>query len=70
MRDTERQRQREKQALCREADAELDPRTLGSGTEPKADTQPLSHPGAPRLESFKQTLYYCCKTYFYSHNKE
>ena len=28
-------------------DAGLDPRTLGSHPEPKADTQPLSHPGAP-----------------------
>ena len=25
----------------------LDPRTLGSCSEPKADTQPLSHSGAP-----------------------
>ena len=49
MRDTERQRhrQREKQAPCREPDAGLDPNTLGSGPETKADTQPLSHPGAP-----------------------
>ena len=51
MRDTERQRhrQREKQALCREPDAELDPRTLGSQPELKAATQPLSHPHAPIL---------------------
>ena len=27
--------------------AELDPRTPGSCPEPKADAQPLSHPGAP-----------------------
>ena len=50
MRDTERERQRhrqrEKQAPCREPDAGLDPRTLGSHPEPKADAQPLSHPGA------------------------
>ena len=26
---------------------ELDPRTPGSQPEPKADGQPLSHPGAP-----------------------
>ena len=25
----------------------LDPRSTGSGTEPKADAQPLSHPGIP-----------------------
>ena len=51
MRDTERQRhrQREKQAYCREPDAGLDPRTPGSRPEPKADAQPLSHAGAPDL---------------------
>ena len=27
----------------------LDPRTLRSRPEPKADAQPLSHPGAPGL---------------------
>ena len=27
----------------------LDPRTPGSCPEPKADPQPLSHPGLPRL---------------------
>ena len=51
MRDTERERQRhrqrEKQAPCGEPDVGLDPRTLGSRPEPKADAQPLSHPGAP-----------------------
>ena len=48
MRDTHREkqrhRQREKQAPCRDPDAGLDPRTLGSQPEPKAETQPLSHP--------------------------
>ena len=50
MRDTERQRhrQREKQAPCRELDAGLDPRAPRSCPEPKADTPPLSHPGAPK----------------------
>ena len=33
---------------CGESDAGLDPRTLGSQPEPKADAQPLSHPGIPR----------------------
>ena len=53
MRDTEthrerqRHRQREKQAPCRESDVGLDPRTLGSHPEPKADAQPLSYPGIP-----------------------
>ena len=52
MRDTERgrNRQREKQAPHREPDAELDPRTLRSQHEPKA--QPLSHPGAPVFRIF------------------
>ena len=47
MRDTEKQRhrQREKQAPCREPDVGLDPGTPGSRPEPKADAQPLSHPG-------------------------
>ena len=58
MRDTERgrerqrHRQREKQAPCREPDAELDPRTPGSRPEPKADTEPLNHPGVPVPPSF------------------
>ena len=49
MRDTERQRprQREKQAPCGEPDAGLDPRTPGSCLEPKADAHLLSHPGVP-----------------------
>ena len=53
MRDTERERQRhkkrEKEAPCREPDARLCPGTPGSCPEPKADAQPLSHPGGPRL---------------------
>ena len=47
MRDTDRQRQREKQAPRREPNVGLDPRTPGSCPEPKADAQPLSHPGIP-----------------------
>ena len=31
-----------------EPDVVLDPRTLGSRPEPKADAQLLSHPGVPR----------------------
>ena len=46
MRDTEReQRQTEKQAPRREPDTELDPQTLGSHLEPKAEAHPLSHLG-------------------------
>ena len=49
-RETQRKRQRhrqreEKQGLCREPDAGLDLGTPGSHPEPKADAQPLSHPG-------------------------
>ena len=43
----QRHRQREKQAPCREPDVGLNPGTLGSCPEPKADAHPLSHPGAP-----------------------
>ena len=52
MRDTQREAEtqaEEKQAPCREPDAGLDPRTLGSLPEPKADAQPLSPPGAPEM---------------------
>ena len=54
MRDTERDRNTgrgrssKREVLCEEPDAGLDPRTLGSHPEPKADTQPLSHLGAPK----------------------
>ena len=58
MRDTEREKERqrprqreEKQTPCREPDVGLDPGTSGSHPEPKADTQPLSHPAAP-METF------------------
>ena len=47
-----REREREKQALCREPDAGLDPRTPGSRPEPKADAQPLNHPGIPVYGDF------------------
>ena len=49
MRDTEREAetQVEKQTPCKEPEVGLDPRNLGSGPEPKADAQPLSHPSIP-----------------------
>ena len=52
MRNTEmqRHRQKEKQAPCRKPDVGLNPRTPGSCPEAKADTQPLSHPGAPQVQ--------------------
>ena len=53
MRDTERDRdigrgRKSRLHPCREPNVGLDPRTLGSCPELKADAQPLSHPGAPR----------------------
>ena len=36
-----------KEAPCSKPDVGLDPGTPGSQPEPKADAQPLSHPGAP-----------------------
>ena len=49
MRGTERgrDRQREKQAPCREPDVGLSPRTPESWPEPKAEAQSLNHPSAP-----------------------
>ena len=35
--------------LAEEPDVRLDPITLGSRPEPKADAQPLYHPGAPNF---------------------
>ena len=46
-RERQRHRQREKQTPCGELDVRLDPRTWVSCPEPKADAQPLSHPGVP-----------------------
>ena len=52
MRDTQRERQRhrqrEQQTPRREPNAGLDPGTLGSRPEPKADAHPLSPPCAPK----------------------
>ena len=48
--ERQRHRQRKKQAPCREPNAGLNPRTLGSHPEPKADAQPLSQPGAPKKQ--------------------
>ena len=47
-RERQRHRQREKQDPWREPDAGLNPRITGSWPEPKADAQPLSHPGDPK----------------------
>ena len=44
-RERPRHGQREKQAPHGEPNGGLNPRTLGSQPEPKADAQPLSHPG-------------------------
>ena len=52
----QRHRQREKQAPCREPNVGLDPRTPASRPGLKADTQPLSHPGIPRLILLKMVF--------------
>ena len=53
MKDThtqrQRPRQREKQPSCREPVVGLNPETPGSRPGPKADAQPLSHPGVPKI---------------------
>ena len=58
-REMQRHRQREKQPPCGEPDLGLDPRTPGLWTEPKANAQQLSHPGAPSFSFliFSQVLY-------------
>ena len=56
-RQKERQRyRREKQAPCREPDAELDPGTPGPRHGPKAGAEPLSHPGIPMNVYFKSKI--------------
>ena len=42
--------------IAEEPDVGLDPITLGSRPEPKADAQPLCHPGAPIFLIFKLFL--------------
>ena len=58
MRDTQREAetQMEKQTPHRESDVGLDPRTLGSCSELKADAQPLSCPGIP-VELFNKFIF-------------
>ena len=47
-RETETQAEGEAGSLVnKESDVGLDPRNPGSGPKPKADAQPLSHPGDP-----------------------
>ena len=59
-RETQRHRQREKQAPCGEPDVGLDPDTPGSHPEPEADAQPLSHLGAPNLITF---AFWACRDF-------
>ena len=59
-RERQRHRQREKRAPCREPDVGLDPGTPGSRPEPKADTQPLSHPGVLEFMCSDVCLCQCC----------
>ena len=48
--ETQRHRQREKQAPCEEPDVGAGPRIPGSPPEPKAGALLLSPPGAPQLD--------------------
>ena len=43
-----RHRQKKKKAPHEEPNGGLNPRAPGSQPEPKADAQPLNHPGAPK----------------------
>ena len=58
-RERQRHRQREKQAPCREHDVGLDPGTTGSSPTPKADAQPLSHPGVPETDIVRDSNRLC-----------
>ena len=53
---SETETQREKQAPCREPNVGLNPRTLGSCPEPKADAQPRSYPGVPGSHNLKKIV--------------
>ena len=59
-------RRREKQAPCREPNAELDPRTPGSCPGPKAGAKLLSHPGIPEKRKFDCHL---CHVDYAMHNR-
>ena len=62
--ERQRRRQREKQSPCREPDVRLHPGTLGSRPEPKVDTQPLSHVGAPIFYISKYAVMHQASTSF------
>ena len=55
-RERQRHRQKEKQVPYGEPNPGLDPRTLGSWPEPKADAQLLSHPGALKKRELRNFL--------------
>ena len=57
-REKQRRRQKEKQAPCREPNVGLNPGTLGSHPEPKADAQALSHPGVPHVQVLNKFLFF------------
>ena len=60
--DREKERQREKQAPCREPEVGLDPRTPGLCLQPKAGAKPRSHPGIPRFFFLKISFIHSCET--------
>ena len=64
-RERQRHKQREKQAACGEPDVGLDLRTPESRPEPKADAQPLSHPGAPTFKILLHIMLFSADFLFY-----
>ena len=61
--ETETQAEGGKQAPCQEPDMELDPGTLRSRPQPKAEAQLLSHTGIP----LRRLYYLCCEMVFKDH---
>ena len=55
-RKRQRHKHGKKQAPCREPDVRLNPRTLESGPDPKADVQPPSHSGALKSKIERQSI--------------
>ena len=55
-----RDREREREAPCREPGVGLNPGIPGSRPGLKADAQPLSHPGIPVLGGFTPAPDSCC----------
>ena len=57
--------------LPTEPNTRLDPRTLGSQPEPKAEAQPLGHPGAPTVfyDSYEVQGHFFLRFYLFIHER-